>query len=199
MGLVGTLKLSVLAQPEHLIGGGCLAIGLLWYHSAWRPMHLMILGHELTHGLWSVLSGGTAHRLRLKHNSGSVEVSESGPLVTLSPYFFPFYPLLIAGLYALFNLFLDLSPYRFLWLSLVGLSLGLHAGFTMSSLMQKQSDLAVHGLFFSWVTIITLNLLVLAIGLIALGKPSTGQALHLVAENSRQTLHILQRILLKIR
>ena len=60
-----------------------------------------VLGHELTHALWTILFGGKASGLKVGERGGSVRVSKNNAWITLSPYFFPLYTFVVALLWLL--------------------------------------------------------------------------------------------------
>ena len=101
--------------------------------------------------------GARVSRLSVSKQKGSVTLSKTNVLITLAPYFFPLYTVLvIVGYYAL-GIFYDVSRYHLLWLGLVGFTWGFHFTFTMGSLMQHQSDIQLYGRLFSYTIIYTLN------------------------------------------
>ena len=145
----------------------CLLAGYFVWLLCWRflpqPMRVYILGHELTHALWAMLFGGRAKDLRVSAKGGSVRVTKSNVLITLAPYFFPFYTILLILVRLLLGLFFDMNPYAGVWLFLVGFTWSFHFTFTLQSLTVRQPDIQEHGRLFSYVLIYLLN--VLGIGL----------------------------------
>jgi len=87
-----------------------------------------------------------------------VRVSRSNLLITLAPYFFPFYTVVVILLRLVVGLFVKPVPYESLWLFLVGLTWGFHVCFTVQSLMVRQPDIQKHGRVFSWALIYMFNL-----------------------------------------
>ena len=141
----------------------CLLAGFLVWVLCWvllpQPLRVYILGHELTHALWAMLFGGRAKNLRVTANGGSVRVTKSNVLITLAPYFFPFYTILLILLHLLLGCFLDLTPYAAAWLFLVGFTWSFHFTFTLQTLTVRQPDIQEHGRLFSYALIYLLNLL----------------------------------------
>jgi len=141
----------------------CLLVGflvwLLCYFFLPQPIRAYILGHELTHALWAMLFGGRAKDLRVTAKGGSVRVTKSNVLITLAPYFFPFYTILLILLRLLLGFFFDLAPYAAVWLFLVGFTWSFHFTFTLQSLMVRQPDIQEHGRLFSYTLIYLLNML----------------------------------------
>jgi hypothetical protein len=66
--------------------------------------------------------------------------------------------LVILGYYIL-SVFVDVSGYYLWWLALIGFTWGFHFTFTISTLMQKQTDIKECGSLFSYTLIYLLNLL----------------------------------------
>lgn len=147
--------------------GWALAIGVgLWlclYFAMPRPVRTYVFAHELTHALWGYLMGASVSRMKLSKSGGSVVLSKNNIFITLAPYFFPFYTIIVIGGYYALSLFVDLSSYELFWLALVGLTWGFHATFTISTLMQHQSDIREYGHVLSYAIIYMFN--VLGIGL----------------------------------
>jgi hypothetical protein len=75
--------------PYYFLAGGLsyLALHLLFK----KPIFAYVIGHELTHAFFAVLSGGTVKSLQASDRGGRVTVTKSNFLITLAPYFFPLY------------------------------------------------------------------------------------------------------------
>jgi len=117
-----------------------------------------VVAHELTHALWTLLSGGSVHSLRVSASGGSVRLSKSNMLITLAPYFFPFYTILLILAQLLLGLFVPEIPYPLVWLFFIGLTWGFHVTFTVQSLMTTQPDIQEYGRLFSYAVIYLFNL-----------------------------------------
>ena len=63
-----------------------------------KPMWIYVVGHELTHVVWSWLFGGKLKKFKATSQGGEVVITKSNFLVALAPYFFPLYAVL--ALYA---------------------------------------------------------------------------------------------------
>ena len=155
----------------------CLLAGFFVWLLCWfflpQPVRVYILGHELTHALWAMLFGGRAKNLRVTANGGSVRVTKSNVLITLAPYFFPFYTIVLILIRLLLGLFIKPMPYPAVWLFLVGFTWSFHFTFTLQSLMVRQPDIQEHGRLFSYTLIYLLN--ILGIGLwVACTTSATG-------------------------
>lgn len=143
-----------------------LVIGfVLWsflYLTMPRPVRTYVLAHELTHALWGTLMGARVTRFKVSREGGSVTLSKNNFVITLAPYFFPFYTVIVILIYGVLSLFLELGAYELYWLGLVGLTWGFHFTFTVSMLLQHQSDIQRYGHFFSYGIIVFLNILGIA-------------------------------------
>lgn len=121
------------------------------------PVRLYVLGHELTHAVWGLLFGARVSRLKVGLRGGSVTLSKSNLLITLAPYFFPFYTMLVALAALLTRAFVAPLPCPAAWLFAVGFTWCFHCLFTVRALMQTQPDVEEYGRIFSYVFIWTVN------------------------------------------
>jgi len=123
-----------------------------------QPVRAYVVAHELTHALWAVLFGGSAKNLRVSAKGGSVSLSKTNIFITLAPYFFPLYTVIVILLYLLVRCFVNPMPLPLAWLFFVGLTWGFHVTFTVQSLMVTQPDIHEYGRLFSYVIIYLFNL-----------------------------------------
>jgi hypothetical protein len=145
-----------------LAGAGCwLTIYLLLP----KPMWVYVVGHELTHALWTWLFGGRVKKFKASGQGGHVVVTKSNFLIALAPYFFPLYALLLAAVFNLGSYFWNLRPYRVWFHLLLGFAYGFHVTLTWHVLKSQQSDIADQGYLFSAVIIFLGNVTVLLIGI----------------------------------
>ena len=82
------------------LGAVAVIAGLVAQLAVWKflplPVRAYVLGHELTHALWGLLFGARVSKLRVGTSGGSVTLSKSNVWITLAPYFFPFYTVVVA-------------------------------------------------------------------------------------------------------
>jgi hypothetical protein len=123
-----------------------------------RPIRTYVFAHELTHALWGLLMGARVSRLKVSKKGGSVTLNKTNFLITLAPYFFPFYSVLALALYVLLALWLDMSAYLPFWYGLFGLTWAFHLSFTAMMLGIHQPDIHEHGRLFSYAVIYIVNL-----------------------------------------
>ncbi len=164
------------ALPAFACIAGIAIWALIWLFLP-PPTRTYILGHELTHALWSVLFGGKASGLRVTDRGGSVRVTRNNVWVTLAPYFFPFYTFGVALLWLLADwLFPAVRPYAPIFLFWIGLTWSFHLTFTLRFLAYNQPDIREHGRLFSYTLIYGLNGLFLAAALAAVGTWTLAEA-----------------------
>lgn len=128
-----------------------------------KPMWIYVFGHELTHALWTWLFGGQVKRMKVTAKGGHVVISKTNFIITLAPYFFPLYAVMVVGLFALGHFF---WKWPLVWFHLlVGAAYAFHVTLTFHTLRTRQSDITSQGYFFSAVTIFLGNVCVLLFGI----------------------------------
>jgi len=130
-----------------------------------RPMWAYVLGHELTHAVWTWLFGGSVKKFKATSKGGQVLVTKSNFLVSLAPYFFPFYALLVAGVFAVGRLIWPWDRHRVWFHLLLGAAYAFHVTLTGHTLKTRQTDISEQGYLFSGVIIFLGNAFVLLISL----------------------------------
>jgi hypothetical protein len=163
---------SWLISPTGLLMAGGFLLWLFFYIALPRPLRAYVLAHELSHALWGLLHGRRVSQLRVSRQGGSVRIEKPNTLIVLAPYFFPFYTILVVLAYGIGSIFTDLTSWRPVWLAAVGLTWGFHVTFTVSALLDHQSDIQKVGHLFSYTFIFWLNALGLALWLVAVGPAS---------------------------
>ena len=162
------------------LGTWCIAFAVLT-----RPMTAYVLGHELTHAFFILLHGGRIEKFEVTPEGGYVVTDKNNLIISLSPYFVPFYSVVliiaaaITGLFVDFThhhtgLFFGFASFKWLWaiFALIGLSWGFHLTFTIWMIAKDQPDLREYGIFFSLVLIFLVNVLIITGGLV-LASPDT--------------------------
>lgn len=161
------------------LGGGFLA-WLFLYFVLPRPVRTYILAHELTHALWGSLMGAKVFGMKISRERGSVTLSKTNFLVTLAPYFFPLYTVVIILGYYILAIFFEVERYHLWWLALVGLTWGFHLTFTISTLAQHQTDIRECGYVFSYATIYLLNAVGIAFWIVLVSAATIEQMVGLL-------------------
>lgn len=168
-----------LSEEVWFFGMG-VAAWLLWF--SWslsrrgepHGMRLYVMGHELTHAAWALLCGGTVEEIRWGREGGHVITNKPNVWVTLAPYFYPIYSVALVIVFAVALLFYQyypdwsrwvVTPLQ-LWFAALGASWAFHFSFTVWMIHLGQSDLRMHGNFFSIVLIYIMNVVVLSLHLV---------------------------------
>ncbi len=136
-----------------------------------RPFRTYVLGHELTHAMWALMMGSRVGRIKVGKTGGHVELTKTNFVITLAPYFFPFYTAIVIAAYYLVGLAMDIEPYRAWWLGAVGLTWAFHITFTLHMLAERQPDIQENGHIFSYSIIYIMNVLVIGIWMVLIGSP----------------------------
>ena len=163
MALADTVR-AVPVPEDSIFPPGVLALllGIAAFVAVWtlcpRPVRVYVLGHELTHAVWGLLFGARVSDLRVREDGGSVKLTKSNVVITLAPYFFPFYTIAVVAAAAAVRLLMGRLPCPWAWMFAVGFTWCLHCCFTIQSLMQRQPDILVYGRFFSWSVILIVNI-----------------------------------------
>ncbi|MFM2295365.1 MAG: hypothetical protein RLZZ350_1778 [Verrucomicrobiota bacterium] len=143
-----------------------------------KPMWVYVFGHELTHALWTWLSGGSVKKFKVTSEGGHVVVSKTNFLIALSPYFFPLYAVLVVLVFLLGQWLWGWRA-QVAWFHLcLGAAYAFHVTLTWHILQTRQTDITSQGWIFSAVIIFLGNVfgLLLAMPLLA-GKVELAQAL----------------------
>ncbi len=159
----------------------------LWLVCFWglpRPLYLYVLGHELTHAVFVLLCGGKISGFKVRPEGGHIITNKNNLLISLSPYFVPFYSVLVVATFGLVGLFANLSEYQpnslfwghigFSWSWVFYMAVGatwcFHLTFTAWMILKNQPDLRQNGTFFSLAVIYLVNLLVLSTFLVVVSR-----------------------------
>lgn len=159
--LGATKNWTMLDQTVYWFLGG-FAIWILLFFMLPRPIRTYVLAHELTHALWGMLMGARVSRLRVSRNGGSVTLTKTNFLITLAPYFFPFYSILALAAFVLISLRWDMDIYRPFWYAVFGLTWSFHVTFTLDMIGSHQPDIQEHGRVFSYAVVYCINMLTAA-------------------------------------
>jgi len=130
-----------------------------------KPMWLYVLGHELTHALWTWLCWGRVRQLKVSSEGGHVVVTKDNFLIALAPYFFPLYAVLVVLGFGIGRLIWHWQNYQPWFHLLLGAAYSFHVTLTWHILKTRQSDITSQGYLFSAVVIFLGNTLILLIAL----------------------------------
>ena len=123
-----------------------------------RTMWLYVLGHEFTHAIAVMLSGGKVSAFHVSSTGGHVMSDRVNWWIGLSPYFVPIYSLLWMGLWLTVDFYFSLKAWQPVFYFGIGFSWAFHVTFTVSMLHRRQTDLSREGFVFSGVIITLFNL-----------------------------------------
>ena len=145
----------------------CLGLGFSTMVSVYLALPrwnwIYVFGHEATHAVAVLLSGGRVTAFKVNSSGGHVVTDTISAWIALAPYIVPFYPV-AAGLawFAARFFWPQLSNWEWAFLIFWGGTWAFHFCFTASLLKTEQPDFACQGYVFSFVVILTSNLLILS-------------------------------------
>jgi len=159
-----------------------------------KPMWIYVLGHELTHALWTWLFGGKVKKMKVTSSGGHVVINKTNFLIALAPYFFPLYVVFVIVVFALGRFFWG---WPLVWFHLcVGAAYAFHVTLTFHTLKTRQSDITSQGYLFSAVVIFLGNVCVLLFGIPLLtAKVGTFNSIGWWLESTGMIFHWLQRVI----
>ncbi len=174
-----------------------LGLWLVLYYTLPRPVRSYILAHELTHALWGALMGAEISSIEVAEERGAVVLSKNNFLITLAPYFFPLYTVLTIIAYYALRLFFTVEQYELFWLGAVGLTWGFHLTFTISALMQHQTDIQQHGKLFSYAVIYLCNVIGICLWIVMVSPVTLEMLINLAREHTVAITEVTYALLLK--
>ncbi|MBU4305215.1 MAG: hypothetical protein KJ893_06315 [Candidatus Omnitrophica bacterium] len=149
------------AHVVFLAGIVCYAV---LYLASFKMNFLYVLGHEAVHAIFALLCGGTVKSFNVSTKGGSVGTTKTNVLISLGPYFFPFYTIILcAGFMAAAFFRPEIIRYANVFMFLLGFSISFHFLMTVNSLRTEQPDLAENGHLFSITLLYLINLIILAV------------------------------------
>lgn len=154
---------SSIADGLWLIAG--IAVFMVCWFLLPHPVKTYVFGHELTHALWGLLFFAKPSKLRVGEKGGSVNLTKTNFLITLAPYFFPFYTFIVIIAALITGIFVKPLPYIPVWIFLIGFTWAFHVLFTLETLTQHQPDITIYGRTFSWTFIFAANAVLILVWL----------------------------------
>ena len=155
--------LEHLSAAISFILGAAVYAGIHYKYYNFSRMYVFM--HEMTHAVAAILCGIRIKEVHVGKESGYVKMQRTNAFVVLAPYFVPGYVLLVALIYMGLSLFWELAPYRQFVLFIIGFFMAFHFIQTFHTLWNAdQPDLKLAGgKFFSCISIVLVNMLVLAL------------------------------------
>ncbi|HAV65093.1 MAG TPA: hypothetical protein DCY13_22320 [Verrucomicrobiales bacterium] len=141
------------------------AIWLVIFVMLPKPMWIYVVGHELTHAVWTWVFGGRVRSFKAGSKGGHVVITRNNFVISLAPYFFPLYAAMVVVGFVTGHLIWNWSTYQVWFHLLLGAAYSFHITLTGHILRTRQSDITQHGYLFSAVVIFLGNILVLLVGL----------------------------------
>jgi hypothetical protein len=157
-------------------GLGCFVFLLLFLVARRGPLTwLYVAGHELTHALFVLVCRGQVTKVHISSEGGHILTNRNNFLISLSPYFFPFYTALVIIGWGLMEWTIaELSKPDTVWLyGLIGFTWMFHLAFTVWMIRRDQPDVAQNGRLFSFTIIFIANVLLICAMLIVASPTAT--------------------------
>ena len=140
-----------------------IAIYFLFQVIFFKPMSTYVFGHELTHALAGLLSGAQIKKFKVSSNKGSVTLTKDNIFITLAPYFFPIYPIIIILIYFSLAWFMDITKIYSWFLFFFFISLAFYYALTFYAIKVGQEDMKIYGKFFSLVFVCFINIIMVVL------------------------------------
>lgn len=126
-------------------------------------LYFYVLGHELTHVIFVYLCGGKVSGMRVTADGGYIMTNKSNAVIALSPYFVPFWSVVILAISTVLEFFFHIPYHTEALFCLIGGSWAFHLLWTLWMIPRDQPDLQENGIFFSIVVIYLANVVVLSV------------------------------------
>ncbi len=126
-------------------------------------LYLYVLGHELTHAIFVYLCGGRVSDIKVSHNGGYIMTNKTNVIIALSPYFVPFWSVVVLILATIVDLFANIPHYAEGLYFLIGATWAFHLLWTLWMIPRDQPDLQENGVVFSLLVIYLANITILSI------------------------------------
>lgn len=148
---------NYIVKPFFIGCGTYLVIHILLY----KPIKLYVIGHELAHVISAYLCGANVKNIKVGSSYGRVNVDKVNTFIALSPYFVPFYSLIVIILWGIIKYLFKVNIYVGYFMFFLGLTIMFHFVLTIYALSLGQQDLKISGWLFSVVVIFIVNCLIL--------------------------------------
>ena len=135
-------------------------------------MWLYVAGHEITHAIFVLICRGNVAKVHISSSGGHILTNRNNFLISLSPYFFPFYTAVVIAVWAVLDWQIEGFAEAYInWLyGLIGLTWMFHLTFTIWMIRRDQPDVDQNGRLFSFSVIFLANMLIIA-GLLIVASP----------------------------
>ena len=126
-------------------------------------LYFYVLGHELTHAIFVYICGGKVAGISVSADGGYIMTNKSNILIALSPYFVPFWSVIILTLSSALEIFTEIPYHNEALYFLIGASWTFHLLWTLWMIPRDQPDLKENGVFFSLMVIYLANVIILSV------------------------------------
>ena len=146
-------------------------------------LYLYVLGHEFTHAFFVWIHRGKVSKIHVSTAGGYITTNKTNLLIALSPYFIPFYSILVVLAHLVLRQFSLISDgWDPVFYGLIGATWMFHMIWTVWMLPKDQPDLHENGTFLSLVVILLGNLIVISALMCAADENPLGSALAFARE-----------------
>lgn len=162
----GQLLTSLIYSTELLsfvVGIGLMMSWFLVKHVNDHLLYLYVFGHELTHAFFVILCGGKVSDIQISKDGGYIMTNKSNILIALSPYFVPFWSIVMMVIFGLVSLAFEIPSSSLYFMGLLGFTWTFHMAWTIWMIPKDQPDLREHGTFYSLMIITLANLMTLSL------------------------------------
>jgi hypothetical protein len=157
---------------------------MLWFYVA---------GHELTHAVFVLFCGGNVKGVHISSSGGHILTNKNNFMIALSPYFVPFYTMVVIGVWWIVQLVFPEYPitalHERLLFSAIGFTWTFHLTFTLWMINREQPDLQQNGILFSVTLIALINILLISSFLVLASPNVTWEYFALSWANNLATFH----------
>ncbi|MCX7956549.1 MAG: hypothetical protein N2643_01465 [Endomicrobia bacterium] len=171
---------------------------IIFHFVLYKPVRFYVIGHELVHAISAYLCGAKVKKIKINSSYGTVNVNKVNSFIALSPYFVPFYSIILALLWIVLKNLLKLNIPQEIFVFLLGFTIMFHLVLTIYAIYLGQKDLEIPGWLFSIVIIFIVNCL-LFIGLFIFVFPSKLNFVELKRYVSKELFVSYKNIYLKLR
>jgi len=172
----GTFWMDLLSTTHFLYFGIGMFLMAGWFFTGLLQrlfLYFYVLGHELTHAVFVYACGGKVAGMHVTADGGYVMTNKSNVLISLSPYFVPFWSVVVLAISSLLEMFFEIPYHNEALYLLIGASWAFHLLWTLWMIPRDQPDLKENGVFFSLVVIYLANVIVISILLCLAPGPLT--------------------------
>lgn len=137
-------------------------------------LYLYVLGHEMTHAFFVLFHLGKVSDMRVSVDGGFIATNKSNILISLSPYFFPFWSVSLIAFYGILEFCVKLPSHaETIFYAMLGVTWTFHLWWTLWMIPRDQPDLKENDTFFSLAFIYLGNIIVLTVMLCTASRTLT--------------------------